>query len=361
MSGRTQGRTERRAGQRLADPPFTPAARPEAFSETAYATRRAIEFIDEQGDAPWCLHLSYIKPHWPYIASAPYHAMYGPDAFLAPNRTPEERCVQAGGTGRNVNPVLAGFQQHPESIEFSQDRTRLNMLGAYMGLVRQIDDHLGHLIAHLRSAGRLDDTMIVFTADHGDFLGDHWQGEKEFMYEASVRVPLIVYDPGAEAQRAAVSDDIVEAVDLLPTFVDALGGEVATHIVEGRSLLSHLRGGPAPVRQAAFAELDYAIYPAARRLGIGQHDARMVMVRSNRYKMVHVAPGYPPILWDLQEDPNELRDLGGDPAHARIIDEHYGLMRDWLLARRNRIGVSDPVIEKRPRPGDVGVVTIGKW
>ena len=326
---------------------------PERFSETAYATDRAIAFIREQGDSPWCLHLSYIKPHWPYIAPAPYHAMYGRDAIQAPIRAEAER--------ETPNPILRGFQQHPECVAFSQDPFRLNVVPAYMGLVRQIDDHIGRLVAFLRASGRLDDTLIVFTADHGDFLGDHWQGEKELMYELSVRLPFIVVDPTPGIPRGVVSQALVEAIDLLPTFVEAVGAEVATHIVEGRSILAHVRGAPAPARDAVFAEMDYAIYPIARKLGFGVRDARMVMACSGRWKYVHLHRGYPPLLFDLQEDPHELDDRGADPALAAVRDEHVGLIADWMLARRNRIAISDAAIAGRPSPADAGGVIIGKW
>ncbi|MCP5265087.1 MAG: sulfatase-like hydrolase/transferase [Burkholderiaceae bacterium] len=338
-----------------------PTRLPEEFTETPFATNKAIEFIREQGEQPWCLHLSYIKPHWPYIAPAPYHDMFGPDDFQAPIRADSERSEQAGGRARDINPILAGFQQHPESLAFSDDRLRENMLPAYMGLVKQIDDHVGRLMRFLKESGRLEDTMIVFTADHGDFLGDHWQGEKEFMYEPSVRLPMIVYDPDPAAPRGEVRDDLIEAVDLVPTFIDAIGGEVATHVIEGRSLLGLLRGGKAPQRDAVFAEMDYSIYPTARRLGIGQHDARMVMARSERYKLVHVCKGVAPLLWDLQEDPHELVDLGRDPGYAGIVDAHYAMIFDWMIHRRNRIAISDADIAARPSPADAGGVIIGKW
>ena len=180
-----------------------PARLPEEFSETAYTTRRAMDFIAGQGERPWCLHLSYIKPHWPYIAPAPYHNMFGPGDGLAPVRSAEER-------GADANPIFRGFQDHPESVSFSQDSVRLNVQPAYMGLVKQIDDHLGRLTAFLERSGRLADTLIVFCADHGDYQGDHWQGEKEFMYEQGVRVPFIVADPSEGARRGAVCDELVE-------------------------------------------------------------------------------------------------------------------------------------------------------
>ena len=329
---------------------------PEQFSETAYTTNRAMEFITEQGEKPWCLHLSYIKPHWPYIAPAPYNDMYGPEDCQAPVRSEEERSDSA-------NPIFRGFQEHPECVSFSKDEVRNTVLPAYMGLVKQIDDHIGRLAAFLEKAGRLDDTLIVFSADHGDYMGDHWQGEKEFMYEQGVRIPFIIADPSAEAVRGAVCDELVEAIDLVPTFLDVLGREIPFHILEGQSLLPLLRGSKAAVRDAAFAELDYAIYPTARKLGMKARDARMVMACTKRWKLVHFGTAFPPQLFDLENDPLELHDRGRDAGvtYAGAREDLYRLMFDWMRARRNRIGMTDLAVDRRPSPAAAGGVKIGVW
>jgi arylsulfatase A-like enzyme len=157
-----------------------PARIPEMHSETAWVTDRAVDFIREQGERPWCLHLSYIKPHWPYIAPPPYHAAFGPEDCAMPVRAERER--------GNAHPVYRAFRRHREGEAFSRDDVRRTVIPTYMGLVKQIDDHVGRLLTFIEDAGRMSDTMIVFTSDHGDFLGDHWLGEKELMFEPCVRV-----------------------------------------------------------------------------------------------------------------------------------------------------------------------------
>jgi len=193
-----------------------PARVKEEHSETAYMTDRAMTFIRESGETPWLLHLSFIKPHWPYIAPAPYHALYGPNQFIPVHRSERER--------QNANPVYAAFMQHDVAQAFSRDEVRSCVLAGYMGLVKQIDDHMGRLFAFLEETGRARDTMIVFTSDHGDYLGDHWMGEKELFHEQSARVPMIIYDPSpeADATRGTVSTRFIEALDMLPTFLDVI-------------------------------------------------------------------------------------------------------------------------------------------
>ncbi len=330
-----------------------PARIPDALSESAWNVDRAIEFIDAHGDAPWCLHVSFIKPHWPYIVSAPYHETFGPEDCPAPVRSDTER--------DSANPVFRGFQDHPECRTFSEDTVRSHVIPAYMGLIRQVDAHLGRLTAHLDKTGCAENTMIVFTSDHGDYLGDHWQGEKEFMYEQSVRIPLIVVDPSPGAVRGGRSTALIEGVDLVPTFLDALDEPVPDHVVEGRSLLPLLRGETAWPREAAFSELDYAVYPTARRLGLGASEARMTMVRTDRWKLVLFGRDFPPQLFDLHDDPDELVDLGTDAGRRSIRDEMGGRMFEWMRERRNRIAMTDAAVQGWTSPAGAGGVTIGVW
>jgi arylsulfatase A-like enzyme len=118
------------------------------------------------------------------------------------------------------------------------------VIPAYMGLIKQIDDQMGRLFQHIEDRGIADETMIVFTSDHGDYLGDHWLGEKELFHEESVRVPLIIYDPSCEAEptRGSVNTDLIEAIDLAPTFLEMYGGAAIPHIFDGHSILDTLSG-----------------------------------------------------------------------------------------------------------------------
>ncbi|MCH4224950.1 MAG: sulfatase-like hydrolase/transferase, partial [Alcaligenes faecalis] len=159
----------------------------EKHSETAYMTDQALSFMERMGDEPWVLHLSYVKPHWPYIAPAPYHDMYSADQCLPVVRNEAELS--------NAHPVLEAYRQQEECVSFASDTCVETVRPAYQGLITQLDDHLGRLFDFMSRNGLMDNTLIIFTADHGDFLGDHWLGEKELFYDTVQRVPFIVYDP----------------------------------------------------------------------------------------------------------------------------------------------------------------------
>ncbi len=313
-----------------------PARVPEEHSETPYMTRRAMQFMrDAKSDGkPWCLHLSYIKPHWPYIVPAPYHDMYSPDDVIPAKRQQSER--------NDPHPLFAAFQEERYSKVFADEGRRRHVIPAYMGLIKQIDDQLGALFAFMDEEGLSGDTMIVFTSDHGDYLGDHWLGEKYLFHDMSVRVPLIISDPspGADATRGTVCDALVEAIDLAPTFVEWFGGRPKPHWLEGRSLLPLLHRQSHEWRRAAISEYDYAFDLARLKLKVPVPEARMYMVTDGRWKYIH-ADGFVPMLFDLENDPDEYRDLGRDPAYAAERARLYEELAHWSRSTRTQTIVSD--------------------
>jgi len=324
-----------------------PANVREEDSETPWLTSQMIDFLDsDAGRKPWLCHLSYIKPHWPYIVPAPYNEMYGAQHVVPAVRSEAER--------RHAHPVYAEFMRSPVATSFSREQVRRTVIPAYMGLIRQCDDQLGRLLAHLEATGRMKDTLIVLTSDHGDYLGDHWLGEKDLFHAPSVKVPMIVVDPRpeADATRGTTCDALVESIDLAATFIEAAGGKVPGHIVEGRSLLPFLRGEtPAGWRKFAVSEYDYSVSPMAARLGIEPKDARLFMLATKRWKLIHAEGGFRPLLFDLENDPGELTDLGASPDHAGILDTLYGKLFSWARRMSQRTTIGDPEILARRNGG----------
>ncbi|MGE4611595.1 MAG: sulfatase-like hydrolase/transferase [Paracoccaceae bacterium] len=318
-----------------------PANIAEEDSETPYLTSRIIDFLEEHKDGdPWMCHASFIKPHWPYIVPAPYHNMYGHNHIQPVNRHPSERV--------DPNPIYAQFQNNAIGQAFSRDEVRKAAIPAYMGLIKQCDDQLGRLLDYLETSGRMQDTMIVLTSDHGDYLGDHWLGEKDLFHEPSVKVPLIIYDPDTNDTRGTTVDALVEAIDLAPTFVEAIGGEVPANILEGRSLMPFLRGeSPDDWREFVISEYDYSATQMCANLGMEPKDARLFMVATGRYTFVHSEGGFRPMLFDRLTDPDELTDLGQSDAHGGVIAEMYEHLAKWGRRMSQRTTISDAQIEGR--------------
>ncbi len=328
-----------------------PANIAEEDSETPYLTTRGIEFMDGR-EGPWCCHLSYIKPHWPYIVPEPYASMYGPEHVLPVVRSDAER--------QNAHPVLKAFMDTKIGETFSRQDVRDAVIPAYMGLIKQADDQMGRLFDWMEQTGRMQDTMIVLTSDHGDFLGDHWMGEKTFFHDTSTKMPLIIYDPSpeADATRGTTCDALVESIDLAPTFVDIAGGEPGDHIFEGHSLLPilHEQADRTP-RNFAICEYDYSASPIAARLGVSVRDAVMFMVATEKWKLIHCEGGFRPILFDLENDPNELVDLGESAEHADVIAQMYDHLFAWARRPSQRTTrSSEQLLNMRGNSGGTGIM-----
>lgn len=311
-------------------------------SETPWLTSRMIDFLrDREADGtPWLCHLSYIKPHWPYIVPAPYHDLYGRNQILPPLRHPKEK--------RNPHPVYQAYMDNAIARALSRDDVRETVIPAYMGLVKQCDDELGRLLDDLERSGRLHDTMIVLTSDHGDYLGDHWLGEKDLFHEQSVKVPMIIYDPApeADATRGTVDDSLVESIDLAATFVVAAGGSVPDHIIEGRALQPLLHGQqPDDWRSFAVSEFDFSATPAAIQLGLEPRDARLFMIADRRWKFMHAEGGFRPMLFDMENDPDEFEDLGDSTEHRQVVSEMYDRLGMWARRMSQRTTRSDDDIK----------------
>ena len=162
-------------------------------------TRRAMDFIAEAGDAA-------LVPA-PLLHQAAL-ALHRAGALQQPCTVPTTCCPPCAPRTSGVmpHPVYRAFMDLRVSSTFSRDEVRAEVIPVYMGLIKQIDDQLGVLFRFMQSAGSFDNTLIVFTSDHGDYLGDHWMGEKDLFHEPSVKVPLIVCDPrgGGRGARGGV-------------------------------------------------------------------------------------------------------------------------------------------------------------
>lgn len=331
-----------------------PARVREEDSETPYIVGRAIDYM-RQASEQWCIHLSLIKPHWPYIAPAPYNSMYGPQDVAPVVRSEAERI--------HGHPVLKAFQDHRVSRSFSRDEVRQRVIPAYMGLITQIDDQIGRLTKFLESSGLLRETLIVFTSDHGDYLGDHWLGEKELFHDPSVRVPLIVVDPSrqGDVRRGTVCSELVEAIDLLPTFIDFAGGAIPDHIVEGKSLMPLIRQYEGwRARSVAISEYDYSYRKARKTLGQPISECRLIMAFDGRFKLVK-AQGFRCMLFDLDADPTELCDLGEHAEYEAVCERLLNQIFEWSLKHHNRTTTSDEYIENDSGQEFFDGVLIGFW
>jgi arylsulfatase A-like enzyme len=324
------------AGRRGAT--FGPAPYPANLSDTAFSTDEAIEYIESMGKQSWFLHLSLLRPHPPYIVPAPYHDMYQPEdgpEFVRHASADEERRSHPY-TGFRVD--YTDDYMRDRTMDMSQERYQRQLRATYWGMMSEVDAQLGRLFATLKSAGVDDNTLIVFTSDHGEQLFDHWQIGKLGTSDQGFHVPLIIRDPDLSPERRGVRvDPFTENVDIMPTILSWLGAPVPLQ-VDGRSLMEWLEGDVDQWRDAAFVEIDFRDVAGARTESVfdcTMDECNFVMRRGERWKYVHFA-ALPPQLFDMQSDPAELNNLAASGEHASVLAEQAQLLLSHKMRYADR-------------------------
>lgn len=310
-------------------PSPAPLAIPAEHHDTAFMVGEVIEFL-RSAPRPFFVHLSLLRPHPPWVAPEPYHALYDPASLPAPTRAPtlSEETAQHPWLRFHLG---RGYYRAPES-----ERKLRRMAATYYGLMTEVDDQLGRLFAALRASGDWDDTLVVFTSDHGEQLGDHWMMDKGGYFEQSYHIPLLVRDPrpAADATRGTRVGAFTENVDVLPTMLDWVGADLPVQC-DGRSLLPLLHGGaPLHWREEAHWEFDFREPVAGspeKALGLSMHQCSLAVLRGPRWKYVHFT-ALPPLLFDLENDPEESVNLADDPGYR---DRALACARRMLSWRMN--------------------------
>jgi arylsulfatase A-like enzyme len=274
---------------------------------------QALEFLDGcSPDRPFLLQLYTKAAHcqdndpWPFQPAPRYNALYE-DITIPPPPTATD----------------AHFAALPELLQTSEGRTRwlvrhrtpeLNQksLKDYYRLISQLDDWVGAIVRKLHERGLADNTIIVYSADNGMFLGDRGLADKWFMYEESIRVPLIVHDPRlAPDQRGRRRKELALNIDVAPTILDLAGVRIPA-AMQGESLVPLLRGETVPWRDEFLYEHRISIKTIPKSEG----------VRTTRWKYVRYTESDPLVeeLYDLQTDPLEERNLANTPQHAERLE-----------------------------------------
>lgn len=313
-------------------------------SDTAWYTEGALEFIAGHGDEPWMLHLGYFRPHPPMVAPSPYHDMYRPEDCPPPSRlaTPEAQ--------KAVHPFLRysldtqqnkSFFRNGEGLVSELDLPAIAQIRAtYYGLMSEIDDQLARVMTLLEATGQLDRTLIIFTSDHGEELGDHYLLNKLGFYDASFHIPMIIRDPSPEADvtRGTIVQALTGNIDDAPTVLDWLGAPIPRQM-NGRSLLPFVHGrAPEEWRKEIFFESDFRDIISEdpqRHFGLHMDECGLAVLRDDRWAYVHFA-ALPPLLFDIVADPGQLNDLAGDPAHEPVIADCQARMLRWRLVEQDR-------------------------
>ena len=275
---------------------------PEQWHSTTWIGDRALHELDfwSGSSGGQLLHVSFVKPHHPFDPPAPWDGLYEP-AALTPLPGWTEQIPEGDVRHRRAyfdygsltEPVLRRVMAH------------------YYASITHLDHQVGRIIRRLRELGQYENTLVVFTADHGEYLGFHHLLLKGGpMYEPLVRVPLLVKFP-ATARRGEVNDSLTSLIDLAPTILAACGQEPSGHALPGRNLAD-----PAGSRTHIFAE--------DRRRG------RALMARSRTHKLLLADDPAENALYDLRADPYELTNWIADPSCAPIAGDLHSALWRWI-------------------------------
>jgi arylsulfatase A-like enzyme len=268
---------------------------------------RACAFMRD-ADAPFVAFVNFVAPHGPFTPPKPYDTMYVPsDVELAP------RC---DGETEHLPPQPRRWvEQNGKYI--NDDELRVYLALVY-GLIAMVDDCVGKMVAALRDAGRYDETVIIFTSDHGDFASRYGiLGKSWLMIDDLMRIPLVVSHP-EHRDKPRTTDALAQNIDILPSLMADAGIEQPS-LMHGRSILPLLIGDAPPVHDYVFGHNGFAFSEVIQPQS---------MVRDRRYKYVHLA-GDPGLLYDLCDDPHETRNLVADPTHRDTLERLRGVLLDW--------------------------------
>ncbi len=295
----------------------------------------AIDFLRGYDRAePFFLYLAFTAPHDPRTPPPEYAALYPPEEMpLPPNYLPEHPFDN--GELRNRDESLAPWPRTPEIAR--------RHIADYYGMISHLDHWIGRILDTLAETGRADDTIVVYTADHGLAVGQHGLMGKQNLYEHSARVPCIVRGPGLATGRRTAA--LIHTPDLHPTLCELAGVPVAP-TVETHSLVPFLRADAAPPDSGPRPYV-CQVYKDVQRMVT---DGRWKLIRYYR-SQERPGVGTDAIqLFDLDTDPWELHDLSADPAQADRIRHLAALLEQWQREVEDPLAVAEIRNEERNEP-----------
>jgi arylsulfatase len=298
------------------DYPARAYALPENLHPTYWTGHTAVNFLQSYNrPEPFFLKVSFARPHSPYDPPARFMKKYA-DADI-PKR--------AVGKWAEKYAPRSGPKDDIWHGDLGEAQVRSSRQG-YYGSIEFIDEQIGRILEALEKRGWLEQTLIVFTSDHGDMTGDHHLWRKSYAYEASARIPMFLRWPQGlvSGKRGQVMTQPVELRDMLPTFLDAAGAQTQRKF-DGSSMLSLLRGGSSTTRWRDYIDLEHGVCYSRENNWNAFTDGRVKYI----YHAFHGQEQF----FDLQNDPNEVNDLAGDSRYTSQLKMWRERMVEHLAVR----------------------------
>jgi arylsulfatase A-like enzyme len=280
------------------------------------------------------------------VAPEPYNTLYDPEKVSPPIRA---QSLEEEGKQHPMLSVIHEMKPRSDFFEGSSsspvakasDEEFLQAKATYYGLMTEIDDQLGRIVEYLKATGQYESTLIVFTSDHGEQLGDHYLFGKLGYFDASYHIPLIIRPPYGVSEQNEMVEYFTESVDVMPTILDWLELEVPDQC-DGVSLVPFLKGeSPRNWREEVHSEFDFRWIGShqpmiEQRFGLLPDQCSLAIIRDDEYKYVHMT-ALPPLFFDLKQDPGEFKNRVEDPDYRELVLKYSGKMISWMMNHRERV------------------------
>jgi arylsulfatase A-like enzyme len=339
------------------------ATLPEAAGKPAFLAEQACRFLDQTNGRSFFLSVNFLEPHMPF--TGPWDTLYDPKQMVLPAswyREPDASMPLRYRIRR------AALHTHNPHVSSDDERGWKELVARYWGLVSLVDKYVGRILEYLEYRGLADDTLVVYTSDHGDMMGEHRLVGKGVAYEGAARVPLLLRHPTLLPKRIFTP---VSQIDLVPTLFDLLGIERPEHL-QGRSLRPLLERGD---RDISSAEVVFEWSGGSsgetadgHRISAGEPEqhwrallAQQRTIRRGRWKLT-VDETNDHELYDLEADPQELVNLLGkrhsiSTAAREAMEDLWTRLRTWQQRTADPLCLSHPMeasVDQAPEHGDSG-------
>ena len=307
-------------------------------SDTAFLTDRTLEALEARRDGSWCAHLTYIRPHPPLVAPEPWNRLAAAESLPAPVAPQDDPAHPFRAAWFSEPSQMGLFWNFNGQCAGLSPADTADLRAVYLGLVAEVDHHLGRILDWLDATGQAARTHVVVLADHGEMLGDQGFWGKDNVLSPAHHVPLIFRGPGVVAGHEVA--DVVSTVDVAPTILELMN-LAAPPAMDGGSLCRLLAGGGGEgQRGMALTEIDLAdpIAPTRfeRMLDLDPLSANAAILRDRTHTLVHFNGGLPPMLFDRLADPEERCDLAATTAGASQVARLRAALLDLRMQRADR-------------------------
>ncbi len=333
-----------------------PSRLPAKYHPTQWIGDRTVEFIKENRDEPWYLFSSFIHPHPPFTPPVPWHKLYDPVQMPLPKYTCDDESMQMF-----INKIQNRYKYRDAGRDINLVRC---MKAYYYSCVSFVDFQIGRILDSLEASGQLDNTLIVFSSDHGELLGDYNCYGKRSMHDAPARIPMLVYRKGV-FEGGKQSDTPVSLTDLAPTFLETAGIDPSQFNMDGQSLIGRGEG----YVYSIFSCYNEVLGGCVRTIPeIYKNDPRLFkeacgnyMITDGKWKYIYSAPDHREFLFDMvcdDETRNRFGVAGCRQHQQRLKKQLIAFLESEGITRISKDGewIDFPVLELPDNP-DKGLIT----